>query len=401
MRRRKIKKNKPMFKRKRSAARTAVNVILVIILLSGIAFLGYSVGKPIMEFMHGREDRQTNVQNDLPDVTEPTTAPTTASEETDAPPATTDPEPPAAELGNRILFVTVPADGSFDDYLDQRIIYAAENGYYGIAIELLADGGRILYNTANERAVNASAVSENAILDLSEAAQRISDAGLLPYARISMLTDHILCRLDKSVCYLFENSTSSWYDNNAANGGKPWMSAFSESAREYISDIVIEISDAGFAGIIAGEIIFPPFRNSDLNYIGAIVKAADRYTALTGFSNAVQDALGSAKSYAVEINAQDILTSKAEVLSDPSALNCNTIYVRYDSEAVGQRIVKSDASEVSDAGLSESDKVTVVFRSVADSLSGSGKTIIPAVSDEALIPTLVSLGYDEQMILVY
>lgn len=402
MRKRRIKKSKPMFKKKRSPARTALNVILIVLLLSGIAFLGYSVGKPIMEFLDGRENRPANSPTDDSDVPEPGTTPTVATEDEITTPVTTEPDPvPEPDPGNRILYVTVPAIGSFENYLDQRIEYASQNGYYGIALELLADGGNVLYNTVNERSISAGAVSLNALPDLSAAAQKISDAGLLPYARISLLTDHKLSLIDKEVCYLFEDSTSSWYDDSPSNGGKPWISAFSPSAREYISSLVNEISDAGFAGIISGDIVFPPFRNSDLNYVGAIVKATDRYKALADFSNTVQDALGGAKSYAIEVNAKDIVAGTCEVLRDPAILHCQAIYVRYDSLDIGMRIVRADGTEVSYAGLSETDKLSVVFRSVSEALSGSDIKIIPAVSDESLIPRLVELGYDERLILVY
>lgn len=389
-----------MFKRKRSPARTVLNVFLTVALLLGIAFLGYSVGKPIMDFMRNRPDRQASVTTPPPGPSEPITTPTTTTPPPDTTPVTTEPEPePDPKKG--ILFVSLPDSQSYDAVLEQNIGYAVENNYYGIALELLADGGTIGYNTANESAIKVSAVSSQAINSLSDAAKKISDAGLLPYARLSVLTDHILSWADKSICYLFENSTSTWLDNSLAAGGQPWISAFSENSRSYISSLVSEISEAGFAGIIAGELEFPPFRRSDLGYVGAIVQSADRYTALAEFSNVLQDTLGSAKSYAVEVNAEDIVAGRDEVLNDPSLLNCNTIYVRYDSAAVGTRLVRADGTEVSYSGLGESDKATVVFRSVAEELKDSGKTLIPAVSDESLIPVLSELGYDETMILIY
>ena len=400
---RKYKSNKPMFKRKRSPAKTVFNVILVIVLLSAIAFLGYSVGKPIMEFLGNRERPTTSdtpSTEPAPEKEPPVT--TTTPAEDDA--KETEPEPdkepePEPQYGKRILYVSMPAGGSYEQYIAERVQYAKDNGYYGVALELLADGGAVRYATANPLATSTSAVSAGAIADLSAAAKTISDAGMFPYARISVLSDHIVS-WDKSICYLFENSTSTWLDNSVELGGKPWMSAFSAAAREYVASLVTEISDAGFAGVVAGEIEFPPFRNSDLNYIGASVKSATRYNGLIEFSNVLQDAFGTAKVYAVEVDAQDIVAGRAEVLRDLNALNAQTIYVKYDSAAVGLRIVRTDETEISYSGLSEADKLTVVMKSVYDTI-GNGKTIIPAVTDEALIPTLVSLGYDEQSILVY
>ena len=391
-----------MFKRKRSPAKTAMNIILVVILLGAVAFLGYSVGKPIMEFLDSRENERPSYseshdfEENSPVVTK---AVTTAPEETE-PPVTTVLHEAEPKTGRRILTVTIPTGAGSEDYIRSRAEYAKVNGYYGISLELLAVGGSVKYQTANERAISSNAVSAGAIADLKTAADIISGEGLVPYARVSALSDHIVS-WDKSICYLFENSTSTWLDNDIDSGGKPWMSVFSETAREYICSIVKEISDAGFSGIIAGELEFPPFRNSDLNYVGASVKSADRYKGLQDFSNAMQDSFGTAKTYAIEVDAQDIVSGRAEILSNPDSLDAQIVYVKYDSSAVGLRIVKTDETEISYSGLSEEDKLTVVMKSVADELLASGKTVIPAVTDEALVPQLVAMGYDEQMILIY
>lgn len=401
MKKRKIKKTKPMFKKKRSAAKTVLNAALIVILLLGIAFLGYSVGKPIVQFIRGRTNSEADSQP-ASDTLEPEPSGTESSETDEPEPTVSEPaEPePEPEVGKRILAVNLPAEGIYDEYLEKRIEFAAENGYYGVSVELLCDGGTVAYLTSNQLAASASAISERGITDLKAAAQKIIDAGLVPYARISALSDH-LASWDKSLCYLFENSTSTWLDNSISNGGKPWISPFSNAAKDYIGGFVGEISDAGFAGIIAGELEFPPFRNSDLNYIGETVKNPLRYEALVGFSNSLSETLGAAKIYAVEIDARDIVAGKAEILNAPDTLNCQKIYIKYDSEAIGLRLERSDGTEVSYAGLSEQDKLRVVFKTVGEALSQSGKEIIPAVSDEALIPYLVELGYDEQEILVY
>lgn len=401
MKKRKVKRTKPMFKRRRSPVKVVLEIVLVVAILLGVAFLGYSVGKPILEFMRGRE----NVPAKTPEST-PVTQDTLPTEPTSAEPPTTDeavtePEP-VEEEGRRILYVSLPSGigSGVDGYLSQYIGYAAENGYYGIELDLLAVGGKIYYSTQNEIAKFNSAVADGAIPDLSAVAKMISDAGLLPYARVSALSDHI-ASWDKTVCYLFENSTSTWLDESVANGGKPWMSAFAQGARDYMSSIVKEISDAGFAGVIAGEFEFPPFRNSDLNYVGQSVKSADRYKGLIEFSNILQDTVGSAKSYAIEVDAEDIIAGRAEILKDASALNCKTVYVRYSSAAVGTRIEKSDDSAVSYEGLSEQAKITAVFNSVRAALAPSGVTIIPAVDTEEDADFLESLGFDTSMTVVY
>lgn len=399
MRKRKINSKKPMFKKRRSPARTVLNVILVILLLGAIAFLGYSVGKPITEYLGNRDSKQSEPVGSEPEQdSSPKTTPT--SEKTPETTAATEaPAPPEAEKKG-ILFVAAPTTKGFDEWLDEWIEYAVSGDYYGLALDLVADGGKIGFATQNTLAVSSGAVAQNGIADLRAAADRISEAGLLPYARVSLLSDHIASWFDKSVCYLFDNSTSTWLDDSVSNGGRPWISAFSQSAKTYISSLVTEISGAGFAGIIAGEVEFPPFRSSDLSYIGQSVKNPERYLALAEFSNAVQDALGSAKSYAVEIDAEDIISGKSELLKALSTLNAQTVYVRYDSAAVGLRIEKSDDTAASYEGLSENDKMTVVMRSVREIL-GDGKTVQAAVTGEDSLEAAEKLGFDSKGVLIY
>ena len=96
-----------MFKKKRSPARTALNVFLIALLLIAIAFLGYSVGKPIMEFVSSRPSREANVSTGPTEPLEPATSPTTVSEKpvttTEAPVS----EEPEKEL-SRLYFVKLP-----------------------------------------------------------------------------------------------------------------------------------------------------------------------------------------------------------------------------------------------------------------------------------------------------
>lgn len=342
------------------------------------------------------EPTEPNVSDDVSD-TQPTTTP---DEVATQPPVTTEP----IVIKNGILYVSF-ADG--EDYLvqlERAIEKAVSQNCKGICLDIVAEGGKVMYNTQNKTAIKSEAVSETPI-DLSACVSLITDAELLPYARISALSDHIASWFDRSLCYLFEDGSSKWLDNSLANGGKPWISPFSDSAKEYISSFVTEISDAGFAGIIAGEFNFPPFRNKDLGYIGEIVKNPDRYEALIGFSNHLGDTLGSAKLYAVEVNAEDILSGECELLSDTSLLNSKTIYVKYDSSIIGDRIEKADGSVVSFEGLTEDCKIAQVYRLVNTALAESGLKIVASVKSDLpiseIFSALESIGYDVDNIIVY
>lgn len=402
----KRRKQKPLFKKKSTPAKKAIRVLMTLVLVAVLIFLGYSIGKPIVEFFEGREanvNSSDDPVSELPDVsqdvsdTQPTSAP---DEVTTQPSVVTEPE----AVKNGILYVSFDPEFDLTEQLDSAIKTALSEEYKGLCLDLVAEGGRVMFGTANEVAVKSEAVISSPI-DLSYCVRAISEAELLPYARISALSDHIASWFDRSLCYLFEDGSSKWLDNSIANGGKPWISPFSDNAKEYVSSFVTEISDAGFAGIIAGEFEFPPFRTKDLGYIGKTVQDPNRYEALAGFSNVLGDALGSAKFYAVEVNAEDILSGECELLTDPELLNSKTVYIKYDSEKIGDRIEKADGSVVSFEGLSEDYKIAQVYRLVNTALATSGLKPIAAVKSELpvsrIYTALESIGYSVESVIIY
>lgn len=393
------KRNKPLF-RKKNQPNPVVKTLLLIILLIALVAVGFMLGEPLLGLFEREAPLVVNndPEEEITDIseTETTTTPITTEEEvTTAPP---EPEVPK----NGMLRLSFVGSEDFSNSLDEAILYALENNYQSILVELVADGGTVYFTTENKLALSAEAVASGA-LSLSDIYIKITDAGLVPYAEISALTDHIASWLDRSICYLFEDSSSKWLDNSASKGGKPWISAFSQSARDYIAAFVTEISNAGFAGVVASDVVFPPFRSTDLNYIGASVKSSDRYIALAEFAGSMNEALGAAKSFAIAVDAKDIILGKAEVLTDTSLLTSKTIYVHFNSAEIGEKLVRDDGTAVSFAGLSDYHKIKTVFNLVRSALSDKDIVIVPSIESsqpESLIAALVELGYEQDSILV-
>lgn len=406
----KVKKDKPIFNT-RKQGNSFLGIIIMVILLAALVFVGYSVGKPILEHFRGEEDRPSSQQDDSPSVTGQT-------EETI--PVTTDPEdetdrteqeeeePEVAPVRKNILYISYPQDVVFSASYESMILSRLESedmsGYYGVCIDLVLDGGEVTYQSENTTAIESGAVIAGGISDLKMIADAIREAGLVPYARVSALSDHIVSWYDKSTSYMFENSDSRWLDNTAASGGKPWLSPFSNSSREYMNAICSEISEAGFVGMIAGELEFPPFRSTDLNYIGQSVKDENRYTALVDFSTGMRESFGEGNEFYIEVSARDIIAGSDEILTAPDSLPTDTVYVRFDPDEIGVRVSKEDGGEVSFEGLNEVYLLKTVFMLVNDSLEGSGLNIVPLISGVELTDDfydmLNEIGYSDSLVII-
>lgn len=383
----------------------------MLLLLGAMVFIGYSVGKPIIDFIGertpGKEDKSayaTLPTEDTEKISESTDVSTdTQPADTHSEAQTTAPQPIEDELSamqKGVLFITYPGEtvGSYEEYVLERIEYAKENHYCGICVELLAEGGRVLFKTENELAAAAQAVAPNCIVNLNGVVTAAQDAGMKVYGEISALSDHLASWYDKSVSYMIEGSISRWLDNGIESGGKPWISPFEQRSKDYIGGICGEISSAGFAGLLAKNLEFPEFRQRDLEYIGSRVKTADRYKALVGFAESIYNSFGTAKEFGAEVNIEDIVSKKAEVISHPAELCTKSIYVRFDPSKTPMRIKRADGSEISLEGLDNANMLKVLLRHTAQNLEGSGFTVFPIIcgceKDEGVMTVLKEAGFD-------
>lgn len=394
-----------MFKQKRKKGNSVLGIIFMVIILAALVFVGYSVGKPIVEFFSGERSSPTatTTEASTSDATETESTTTAATSETTE--ATTSAPEPAVATNSNIYYISYRSDiADYESYVYSAVDYAASNGYSEVCVELIAEGGTVTYSSANTTATESGAVISGGISDLSDLVSTITDSGLTAYARISTLSDNIASTYDKTLAYMISGTDTRWYDDNTANGGKPWISPYSSSANEYITDLVSEISDAGFAGLIAGEIEFPPFRNSDIrNYFaGTDVASSTRYETLISFAETVYNSFGSAKEFYIEVNAEDIISGDAEILTDPDSLCTSVIYVNFNPDNIGTRISKADGTEVSFEGLNTAYLFRTVFNLVEESLEGTGVTIIPKITGCEITDDLLSaielMGYETAMI---
>lgn len=158
-------------------------------------------------------------------------------------------------------------EGKSIDSVKQWIADAKVNGYTAITVELKDETGIIHYKTSNTMASEYKAVSKDAV-DLSPIVNAIKEAELVPFASISALKDKTAPSIARNNSYAYADQLDvNWWDNSAANGGKPWLNPYMENSRMYITDLTAEILNSGFSQVLLTNVMFPDKNTQKMNVI--------------------------------------------------------------------------------------------------------------------------------------
>lgn len=371
---RKIYRTSANYRKKRN--QKILKAFLIIILLAALVFLGYSVAKPIHNFIVSKTGK--NVEDEEvwspPVVTEQIE--TEAEEENEQNETTEKAEEEKKPVSDTFSAYQLPVTAmTSSQALTEALATAKETGYTAICVPLKTQGGRIYYNTASEMAETA----EDAIVGTMYAGQissMIKSEGFTAIAYINLLEDNNRYGESRKGSYKTTDD-STWLDNAPTKGGKPWLSPFESDTQDYIRFIVNEVASAGYEHIVFDGAVFPAFRNSDKAYIGESVQSETRYKALVNVANIASQA---AEVYGVNsiltISAADILDGTAEVFK-PSELAYSTIAVEYVPEEIAATAI-INGEETALIDLTANNKAYTVFSEI-QRLAGSDVKIVPVL----------------------
>lgn len=381
--------------------------LFMIIILAALVFVGYSVGQPIYKYFSERSDKDSSEETVpwtppvMPDDTD-----STGGETADVPEESTVISENNSE--NRKLDFSayqLPETAlASDTDLRNALESAKGSGYTAVVVTLKAEGGKIYYKTNSQMALSA----DGAVVGDMYAGQissMIKNAGFTPIAKVNLLEDHNWYGEYKTGAYRFEGSTSTWLDDSAANGGKPWLSPFDTDTQSYAAYLANEVSGAGFDYVIFEGIVFPPFRNSDLNYVGALVKDPAKYKTLISIADiSAKAAEANGSSVMVTASAGEIISGKSDLFK-PAELTVKTISVEYfPNELENTALINGEEIAISE--LTAYDKAKTVFTEIKR-LAGDDIKIVPALKQtdfsqadfSETISAFMDLGFTSYIIL--
>lgn len=381
--------------------------LFMIIILALLVFVGYSVGKPIYKYFSERSGKDSAEETVpwtppvMPDDTD-----STGDETADVSEESTDVQEDNGE--NRKLDFSayqLPETALVSDAELRNALESAKgSGYTAVVVTMKAEGGKIYYKTSSQMALSADGAVAGGMY-AGQISSMIKNAGFTPIAKINLLEDHNWYGEYKTGAYRFEGSTSTWLDDSAANGGKPWLSPFDTDTQSYAAYLANEISSAGFDYVIFDGIVFPPFRNSDLNYVGAIVKDPSKYKTLISIADiSAKTAEANGSSVMVTASAGEIISGKSELFK-PAELTVKTVSVEYFPNGL-ENTALINGEEIALSELTAYDRAKTVFTEIKR-LAGEEITIVPALKQSDFsqadfsetISAFMDLGFTSYIIL--
>lgn len=397
---RKIYRTSANYRKKRN--RRILKAFFIIILLAALVFLGYSVAKPIHNYILDKTGENVEKEEvwSPPVVTEKiedNPEEDTVQSETEAVEEEKKHEPDTFSAYQ----IPVTALES-TQALNESLAVAKENGYTAICVPLKIEGGKIYYNTSSEMAKS----SENAVAGTMYAGQIssiIKNEGFTAIAYINLLEDNNRYGENRTGSYKTTDD-STWLDNAPSKGGKPWLSPFDEDTQTFVKFISNEIASSGYDHIVFDGAVFPNFRNSDKAYIGESVQSETRYKALVNIVNAAAQTTEMYETNAIlNISAADVLDGTAEAFK-LDELNYSTIAVEYSPENIAATaLINGEETALSE--LSANNKAQLIFSEI-QRLAGDDVKIVPVLTHSEfsqadfneVITAVRSLGCDSYII---
>lgn len=351
-----------------SKTRKIVTLVITVIFAILLVFFGYCIGEPIYNYIKNPPETNPNVWTP-PEVTNiPSEETTSLSDIT------------PVSFKEWSAYTLKPADMLNEELFGAAVDSAKNSGYTSVVIPLKIRGGEIYYATkSNVALLNGEIIKSD--LELEEICKTIKRTGLMPIASVSVLYDNLSPINESDIGFVVEESGVLWYDDYINVGGKPWISPFSSSSRNYLSQISDEIAAVGFDVVLISDIAFPEFEESDFSEIGDIIRNEElRGTVLYETASLFSDCA----------DFTIYITSVSEILSDSDEFLEKTDYmppftaiaVEFDYDNMENELICNEEKFI----LSEMniyDRTKLVSGVISSELSDI--ELIPVISSEKMM----------------
>ncbi len=245
MKGRKIKRYRSGYLMRRRRRERFFKAVFFLLIIALLIFLGYTIAKSV-------SDKKNEPV--VPEVSE-TVISEISEERVEEPESEIITEENSSDIRSILLpYENMESCEAFLKSVDKELFNA-------VTVELKTMSGQLLYDSEIALAKKCEAIAETTF-DHKEIAEKITEYGFTPVARIYALQDDYASHSSYSTSYIYDNQAEvTWLDNSPDQGGKSWLNPYMPKALEYLSEITKEICDAGYKVIIVNGIQYPNTAN--------------------------------------------------------------------------------------------------------------------------------------------
>ena len=170
----------------------------------------------------------------------------------------------SAEIKARVGNVSLLAGGSG---LDQFVSSLKSAGQNAVVIDFKDASGYLSY-PSSIAAVKDKAPSSKAQANAAASVKKIQQSGIKVVARIYCFKDTQMPRIDRTMAVHYNKTQMIWLDNEASKGGKPWLNPYSQTAQNYLLEVVKEVKNLGVDAILLDGVQFPDLNSNVATFDG-------------------------------------------------------------------------------------------------------------------------------------
>lgn len=185
----------------------------------------------------------------------------------------------SGELKARVGNVSLLAGGSG---LDSYIASLKSAGQNAVVIDFKDASGYLSY-PSSIAAVKDKTPSSKAQANAAQSIKKLQQSGIKVVARIYCFKDTQMPRIDRTMAVHYNKTQMIWLDNEASKGGKPWLNPYSQTAQNYLLEVVKEVKNLGVDAILLDGVQFPDLNSNVATFDGE--GSVSRNAVLVNFVN--------------------------------------------------------------------------------------------------------------------
>lgn len=360
---RKIKHYGHSFRARQRRRRGVLRFLLFLLVLAVLVFLGYSIAQSLGRLTNEPDLSSLQSQED-------SSLPSAGPESTQPEESSSEPESTPEESDASVRAILMPLETLLSP--EQRTAFLAgvdQTLYNTVALPLKDQSGRIYYQTGLDLAASCGALTDNA-LDAAELVREIEAYELSAAAVIYSLQDDYASHASYQTSYMYQNQSSvTWLDNSADQGGKSWLNPYMPNTQAYLSGMAAELAEAGFAEIFVFGNQYPTTANQRGMGLGD-QGGVSQVDALENILIQMQQSAG---------NCRVIPAYLADCYVEGTRSQIYTVSPNAFSVAPSSPIIGSDPS-------------------LLEAVTASPDSLIPVIADSALVEELQARGIEQYLL---